>query len=203
MIKNRKLVVSTNNEDKVREIKDILKDLPIKVISKKEAGLENIHVIEDGITLEANSILKAKALAEKIDYMILADDSGLFVDILDGQPGVFSSRYGGEEGNSSKNNIKLLEVLKDIPIQQRTASFKAVMVLITEDKEIIVANGQCRGSIGFELTSGKGFGYDPLFWPEGYDNSFAELGEDIKNKISHRAKALNKIKIQVERLLGE
>lgn len=203
MIKNRKLVVSTNNQDKIREIKDILKDLPIEVMSKKEVGLENISVIESGASLEENSILKAKALAEKVDYMILADDSGLFVDILGGQPGVFSSRYAGEEGNSSKNNLKLVEELKDIPIEERTASFKAAMVLITENKDTIVVHGQCKGTIGYELTSGRGFGYDPLFWPEGYNNSFAELGEDIKNKISHRANALSKIKVEIERLLEE
>jgi len=203
MIKNRKLVVSTNNKDKIREIKEILRDLPIEVISKKEIGLENIDVIENGVTLEENSILKAKAIADKTDFMVLADDSGLFVDILNGEPGVFSSRYAGEEGNSLKNNIKLLEDLKDIPIENRTASFKTAMVLITEDKDTIVVEGQCKGTIGFESTSTNGFGYDPLFWPEGYNNSFAELGEDIKNKISHRANALSNIKIEIERLFKE
>lgn len=202
-MKNRKLVVSTGNLDKIKEIKEILKDLPIEVIGKKDIGLGDLEVIEDGSTLEENSIKKAKALAEKTEYMVLADDSGLFVDILNGEPGVYSSRYGGEEGNNEKNNNKLLKELKDISIEQRGASFKTVMVLITEDKQTIIVNGQCKGTIGFELKGNKGFGYDPVFTPEGYNNSFGELGEDVKNKISHRAKALENLKAEILKLLED
>lgn len=202
-MKKRKLVLSTGNLDKVKEIKDILKDLPIEVISKKDIGLGDLNVIEDGHTLEENSIKKAKALAEKTEYMVLADDSGLFVDILKGEPGVYSSRYGGEEGNNEKNNNKLLQELKDISIDQREASFKTVIALITEDKETIVVYGECKGTIGFELKGSNGFGYDPLFTPKGYYKSFGELGEDIKNKISHRAKALENLKAELLKLLED
>lgn len=202
-MKNRKLVVSTGNLDKIKEIKEILKDLPIEVIGKKDIGLEDLNVIEDGNTLEENSIKKAKALAEKTEYMVLADDSGLFVDILNGEPGVYSSRYGGEEGNTEKNINKLLQELKDISLDKRRASFKTVMVLITEDKETIIVHGQCKGTIGFELKGNKGFGYDPIFTPEGYSESFGELGEGVKNKISHRAKALENLKVEILKLLEE
>lgn len=202
-MKNRKLVVSTGNIDKIKEIKDILKDLPIEVMGKNHIGLGDLNVIEDGQTLEENSMKKAKALAQKTEYMVLADDSGLFVDILNGAPGVYSSRYGGEEGNNEKNNNKLLQELKDMDLDQRKASFKTVMVLITEDKETIVVHGQCKGTIGFELKGNQGFGYDPIFTPEGYKETFGELGDRVKNKISHRAKALDNLKAELLKLLED
>lgn len=202
-MEKRKLVVSTGNQHKVEEIRNILKDLQIEVVSKKDVGLGNLDVIEDGETLEENSLKKAKALAEKIDYMVLADDSGLFVDVLNGDPGVYSSRYGGEEGNDKKNNAKLLNQLKDISLDKRDAMFKSVIALITENKEIIVVNGECKGKIGFEPKGENGFGYDPLFTPEGYNNTFGELGEEIKNKISHRAKALENLKEALKKILEE
>ncbi|WP_312906428.1 RdgB/HAM1 family non-canonical purine NTP pyrophosphatase [Tissierella praeacuta] len=200
-MKKRKLVLSTGNQHKVEEIKNILEGLSIEVVSKKDVGLGELDVVEDGYTLEENSLKKAKALAEKLDYMILADDSGLFVDILNGEPGVYSSRYAGEEGNDVKNNDKLLHELKDMPLNKRTAKFKTVIVLITENKEIIVVSGECAGKIGFELKGKNGFGYDSLFIPEGYNETFAELGEEVKNKISHRAKALENLKEALKNIL--
>lgn len=199
----RKLVVSTGNPHKIDEIKDILKGLSIEVVSKKDVGLGYLDVVEDGETLEENSLKKAEALAEKVDYMVLADDSGLFVDILNGEPGVYSSRYAGEEGNDKKNNIKLLENLKDIALSERDAKFKTVIALITENKEKIVVSGECKGKIGFEPQGENGFGYDPLFIPEGYHKTFAELGEEVKNKISHRAKALENLKEVLNKILED
>ncbi|NLV89199.1 MAG: XTP/dITP diphosphatase [Tissierellia bacterium] len=202
-MKHRKLVVSTGNEHKIDEIRKILQGLPIEVLSKKDVGLGSLDIVEDGSTLEENSIKKAKGLADKLDYMVLADDSGLFVDALNGQPGVYSSRYGGEEGNDKKNIEKLLKELKDIPLEKRKAKFMTVMALITEDKEIQVVKGECRGTIGFEPKGSNGFGYDPLFVPDGYTQTFAELGENIKNKISHRAKALENLREKILQLLEE
>lgn len=202
-MKNRKLVISTGNQDKINEIKDILKSLPIEVVSKKDIGLGDLNVLEDGDTLEENSMKKAKALAAKTDYMVLADDSGLFVDALNGEPGVHSSRYGGEEGNNEKNNNKLLQELKDIPMEQRGAKFKTVIALITEEKEAITVCGECKGTIGLELKGNNGFGYDPLFTPEGFKESFGELGEGTKNKISHRAKALENLKVEILKLIED
>jgi XTP/dITP diphosphohydrolase len=202
-MKNRRLILSTGNLHKVEEIKDILKDLPIEVISKKEIGLGDFEIEEDGTTLEENSIKKAKALSDRVEGMVIADDSGLFVDILNGEPGVYSSRYAGEEGNDEKNNKKLLEELKDIPMEERTAKFKAVITLIAEDKEIRTLYGECKGTIGFGPKGENGFGYDPLFTPEGYDKTFGELGEEIKNKISHRAKALENLREELRILLED
>ncbi|NLK43623.1 MAG: RdgB/HAM1 family non-canonical purine NTP pyrophosphatase [Tissierellia bacterium] len=202
-MKYRKLVVSTGNEHKIEEIRDILKGLPIEVLSKKDVGLGNLDIVEDGNSLEENSIKKAKGLADKLDYMVLADDSGLFVDALNGEPGVYSFRYGGEEGNYKKNNDKLLEELKDVPLEERKAKFITVMALITEDKEILVVKGECKGSIGIEPKGSNGFGYDPLFVPDGYTKTFAELGDNIKNKISHRAKALENLREKILELLED
>lgn len=197
----RKLVISTGNQNKVKEIAYMLKDMKIEVVSKKDIGLGDLEVIEDGNTLEDNSILKAKALAEAVDYkyIVMADDSGLFVDKLNGEPGVYSSRYAGEEGNDEKNNKKLLEALKDT--EERKAKFKTVIVLITENKETLVVHGQCKGTIGLEAKGTNGFGYDPLFTPEGFTKTFGELGEDVKNQISHRAKALEKLKEEIEKII--
>lgn len=202
MIK-RKLVVSTGNKNKIKEIKHILEDLPIEVLSKGDLGLADIVVVEDGESLEENCIKKAKALAQETDYMVLADDSGLFVDILEGDPGIYSSRYAGEEGNDKKNNEKLLKELKDIPMGERGAKFKTVISLITEDKKIYVVEGECMGIIGLENKGHNGFGYDPLFIPQGYEETFAQLGEDIKDKISHRAKALENLKEQILLILED
>lgn len=197
----RKLVISTGNQNKVKEIKDILSDLNIEVVSKKDLGLANIQVEEDGDTLEENSLKKARELSKRIDYMVVADDSGLFVDQLDGKPGVHSSRYGGEEGNDSKNNRKLLDELKGIPLEKREAKFKSIIALITEDKKEIIVYGECKGRIGFEEKGKNGFGYDPLFIPHGYKKTFGEIGEEEKNKISHRSNALKNLKLELARLL--
>ncbi len=199
----RKLVLSTNNVNKIQEIKYLLEDLPIQVLSKKDIGQGGFEILEDGESLEANSQKKAMELSELTNYMVVADDSGLFVDALGGKPGVFSSRYAGEEGNDRKNNEKLLEEMKNFQYEDRKASFKAVVTLVTEDKQVINVHGQCRGHIGFSLQGPEVFGYDPLFIPEGYDKSFAELDMEIKNKISHRAKALEKLKKVIKGLLED
>lgn len=202
-METRKLVISTGNKNKVKEIAYMLRNMNIEVISKNDIGLGDLEVIEDGNTLEDNSILKAKALAEKIDYkyIVMADDSGLFVDKLNGEPGVYSSRYAGEEGNDEKNNRKLLEALKDTPIEERNSKFKTVIVLITENKETLVVHGECKGTIGLTAKGNNGFGYDPLFIPKGFKETFGELGEDVKNQISHRAKALEKLKNEIEKII--
>lgn len=198
-----KLVVSTNNKNKLKEIKEILKDLPIEVLSKDDVGLSHIDIVEDGNSLSENSIKKAKGLADKLDYMIMADDSGLFVDALNGEPGVYSSRYAGEEGNDKKNNIKLLKEMAEIPKEERIARFISVIAIINEEKETIIIKGECEGTIAYVETGNHGFGYDPLFIPKGYNKTFAELDESIKNKISHRAKALESMKKVLEKIVKD
>ena len=199
----RKLILSTGNKNKVEEIKDILKDLAIKVLSKDEVGINNLHVVEDGSTLEENAIKKAKALKDKVDGMVMADDTGLFVDYLNGEPGINSARYSGEEGNDEKNIEKLLGKLEGVPMEKRRATFKTVIALITEDNRTITVQGECKGYIGFEKKGQSGFGYDPLFIVEGYGRTFAELGEVIKNKISHRAKALENLRKEIVNILED
>lgn len=200
---NRKIIISTGNKNKVLEIKKMLKDLPIEVLSKDEINLSHIDVIEDGMTLSENSIKKAKALSEHTDFMVMADDSGLFVDALNGDPGIHSNRYAGEGGNDTANNIKLLDALKNIEGSKRTAKFQTAITLITEEKEIITMTGEVRGTIGTELIGDIGFGYDPLFIPEGYDQTFGVLGEEIKNTISHRARALEEMKKVLTKLFED
>lgn len=200
----RKLILATGNPNKVDEMKKILAEFPIEVLSKDDIGLKDIDVEEDGTTFEENSIKKAKAISEFTNYMVLSDDSGLSVDSLNGGPGVYSKRYGGEEGNSHKNNLKLLKEMKNIDTPNRGAKFVSVIALITEDKRVITVRGEVKGQIGYEMKGNNGFGYDPLFIPEGYNNTFGELDEEIKNKISHRARALEEIKkVLIELFEGE
>lgn len=195
------LVLSTDNIHKVNEIKYILRNLPIKVLSKKDVGLEKIEIEEDGTTLEENAIKKAKGISKEIEGIIVADDTGLFVDYLGGKPGIYSSRYSGEEGSYKKNNEKLLRELEGVPLEKRTAYFETIIAIITEEKKVKIVTGRCNGKIGFEPKGDKGFGYDPLFIVDGYGKTFAQLGDDIKNNISHRAKALEKLKDELERQL--
>ncbi len=202
-MKDRKLVLSTDNKHKISEIKDILKDLDIEVLSKGDIGLEDLNVVEDGKTLKENSIKKAKALKEKTKHMVMADDSGLFVHALNGEPGIYSSRYAGEDSNDQKNNEKLLLEMKNLPIEDREASFFTIIAIITEDGETLTLEGECKGSIAFEARGDNDFGYDPLFIPKGYKETFAQLDKEVKNKISHRALALEKTKEKLRKLLED
>lgn len=196
----RTLVISTGNKNKVKEIKEILKDMPIKILTKDQVGLRDLQVVEDGITLEENSLKKARAISNLVDAIVMADDSGLFVDSLGGQPGVYSSRYGGEEGNDSLNNKVLLENLEG---KNRQATFKSVIAFITEDKKEYTVYGECKGKILEEKSGDNGFGYDPIFSPLGYDHSFASMPISIKNTISHRKKALDKFREKMMEIVGE
>lgn len=196
----RKLILSTGSKNKVKEIKDILKDLPIEVLSKDDVGLKNFDVVEDGTTLEENSLKKARELSKLVDHMVMADDSGIFVDSLGGQPGVYSARYGGEDGNDELNNITLLNNLKG---KERTASFQSVIALITEDKKEYTVKGICKGRVLEEPRGDNGFGYDPLFVPDGFEETFAQLDGDVKNSISHRRRAIDGLREKLIEILGE
>lgn len=202
-MERRRLILSTGNKNKVMEIKDILKDLPIEVLSKDDLGFKNFDVEENGKTLEENAIKKAKELKKKVNGMVMADDTGLFVDYLNGEPGINSARYSGEDATDEKNIEKLLKKLEGVPMEKRKAQFKTVIALITEDDRTITVEGVCKGYIGFEKKGESGFGYDPLFIVDGYGKTFAELGEDIKNKISHRAKALENLRKEIGNILED
>lgn len=200
---NKNIILSTGNIHKVEEIKDILKELPVNICSKKDLGFGDIDVEEDGTTLEENAIKKAVAISQKVDGIVIADDTGLFVDELGGEPGIYSSRYSGENASYEENNKKLLKRLEGIALEERTATFKTVIAIVTEDKQVKTVYGECKGKIGFEFKGDGGFGYDPLFIVDGYDKTFAELGEEVKNKISHRAKALEELKKELKNIIGE
>ncbi|AOT69786.1 XTP/dITP diphosphatase [Geosporobacter ferrireducens] len=197
-----KLVIASKNKHKIEEIKDILSAFNFNILSMDEAGLTNLDVVEDGETFEENSMKKADAVMMVTNCIALADDSGLEVDILDNQPGVYSARFSGEGANDQKNNEKLLERLQEVPMDKRQGRFVSVISLAFPDGRKVSVRGECSGMIGFEPKGDHGFGYDPLFIVPEYGKTFAELGEEIKNKISHRAKALEKLQEELKQIVG-
>lgn len=195
-----KIAAATKNKGKISEIKQILKDLPVEVVSMVEEGI-NVDIVEDGQTFEENALIKARAIRSHTIGIVLADDSGLVVDALDGAPGVHSSRFAGEPSDDKKNNAKLLAMMDGVKPCKRTARFVCVIAVIMSDGREFCVRGECEGQIGFEQKGNNGFGYDPLFYLPDRGNTMAELESDIKNKISHRAKALGKLKIELKKLL--
>lgn len=202
----KKLIVASNNKKKIKEIKSVLNEVDLEVRSLKEEGID-IDVVEDGLTFEANSRKKAVEIKEyllkngKNDFIVLADDSGLEVDYLNGEPGVFSARYSGTHGDDDANNKKLLEKLKNVKWEDRKAKFVCVITLVNDLGKEIAVRGEVEGIIT-EKESGKaGFGYDPLFFIEEYNKTFSEMTGEEKNKISHRGKALEKIKSEIDKLI--
>lgn len=183
-------VAATQNRHKLEELGAILRRFGFEVQSQSEAGLQAIDVVEDGTTFEANSMKKAAAIYAACGKTTIADDSGLMVDALDGAPGVYSARFSGEGATDRSNNEKLLQLLEQVPPERRTAKFVCVITLLLENGQKIVARGECPGKILTAPRGEHGFGYDPLFCPDGFDVTFAELDAETKNRISHRAQAL-------------
>lgn len=184
----KKIVFATNNSHKLAEVKAVLKDFA-EVISLADIGCTD-DIPETGTTLEENAILKAQYIFNRYDTDCFADDTGLEVDALDGAPGVYSARYAGIEQNAAANMKKLLEKLTNV--KNRKARFKTVIALI-QNGQIYCFEGQIEGYIIDKPRGEAGFGYDPIFVPEGYNKTFAEMGADEKNRISHRAKAVKKL----------
>lgn len=188
-----KLLIASNNLHKIKEISEILSSLPIKILSLKDFP-DFPEVEETGTTLEENSLIKAKAIYEKFNIAALADDTGLFVDALNGEPGVFSARYAGESASYADNCEKLLLNLKNVEGKERTAEFRSVLCLYINESEHYFFKGIVEGKI-IKLARGtNGFGYDPLFIPKGFAKTYAEMGDEKKNELSHRALALKKFK---------
>ena len=186
-----KLVLATRNQGKVREIGEILKDENgIELLSLRNYP-DAPDVVEDGKTYEENAIKKATALAEHTGHLTIADDSGLAVDALDGAPGVHSARYAGEDASDENRIVKLLDALQDVPDDQRSGRFVCAVAIAEPVDQVQVVRGVCEGRIIRTPRGTAGFGYDPIFVPVGYAKTFAELGDEIKNQISHRAKALD------------
>lgn len=185
------LVVATKNPGKLREIREILGS-EVRLLSLTDfPGVGDIA--EDGRTFEANAIKKALAVANHTGHVSLADDSGLEVDALDGAPGVYSARFAGEEATDEQNNVKLLQLLEDIPDEQRTAHFRCVIAVCAPDGSVETAEGKAEGRILQCPRGTGGFGYDPLFLVSGLRRTFAELPPAEKNRLSHRGKALQSV----------
>jgi len=195
------LVVATNNKDKLREIREIFEDMNVKIYSLKDLNL-SIEIIEDGKTFEENAEKKAREVMKLTGKISLADDSGLMVDYLNGLPGVYSARFAGENATYQQNNEKLLRMLEGVSFENRGATFCSVMAMLFPNGFKIITRGEIRGYITLEPKGSNGFGYDPLFYVPEYDKTFAELGPEIKNKISHRAIALKRLKEELEKHFG-
>ncbi|MDO4383529.1 MAG: XTP/dITP diphosphatase [Eubacteriales bacterium] len=185
-----KVILASRNKGKLEEIKAILQKFGMETISRDDAGIPTFEVEETGSTFEENSLLKAQAIMDVAHVITIADDSGLEVDALSGAPGIYSARYAGENCTFEDNNRKLLQELDGVPEEQRGAAFVSVITMLFPNGEKLVARGECRGKILTELRGEEGFGYDPLFMPDGENRSFAEMTSEEKNRISHRAKSL-------------
>ena len=187
------IVVATGNKHKVQEIGEILGARGYHVIGAKEVG-DMPEVVEDGLTFQDNATKKALETARALNCTVLADDSGLEVLALNGEPGVFSARYAGEGGNDGRNVRKLLDNMKGIT--DRRARFVCVMVVASPEGVIATSRGEINGTIAQAPAGEGGFGYDPVFIPDGYDKTFGQLPQEVKNSLSHRANALKALELQ-------
>jgi XTP/dITP diphosphohydrolase len=187
------VIVATRNEGKIREIREALKGLGLRIHALSDfSGVPEIE--EDGESFAENALKKARLYSKHFGKLTIADDSGLEVDGLDEMPGIYSARYAGEGASSQDNNRKLLRAMEGIPISKRGARFKCILAVVSPDGREVIAEGSCRGRIGFREKGKRGFGYDPLFVLPKYGKTMAELSLEEKNSISHRGKALRKLK---------
>lgn len=193
----KKIIFATGNEGKMKEIRMILEDLGLPVYSMKEAGIE-VAIEENGQSFAENAIIKARAVAACLDPLeesiVLADDSGLEVDALHKEPGIYSARYLGENTPYTVKNKQIIERLSGVPDEQRSARFVSAIAAVLPDGEVLTAQGTIEGRIGYEEKGSNGFGYDPIFYVPAYDCTTAELTPEQKNEVSHRGKALREMK---------
>ncbi|MCX8129388.1 MAG: XTP/dITP diphosphatase [Clostridia bacterium] len=182
-------IVASRNKGKLKEISEILADFPLRVVSMEEIGIDK-DIEEYGSTFEENALIKAKEIHSITGNMVMADDSGLEVDFLNGAPGIYSARFAGEGATDEDKNNKLLELLKEVPFEKRNARFVCVIAVVFPDGESFTVRGTCEGYIAFKPEGKNGFGYDPLFYVPEYDMTTAQLAPEEKHRISHRGKAL-------------
>ncbi len=186
----KKIIFATGNQDKMREIREILADMDVEVVSMKEAGI-HADIVEDGSTFEENAVIKAKTICE-------LTDSGLEIDYLNKEPGIYSARYMGEDTSYHIKNASLIERLNGVPDEKRTARFVCAVAAAFPDGSVKTVRGTMEGRIGYEEKGENGFGYDPIFYLPEYGCTSAELSGKEKNKISHRGKALRAIKDELK-----
>lgn len=189
----KKLIFATGNQGKLKEIREIMADLDVEVLSMKEAGVQT-EIEENGTTFEENAVIKARTVGKLTGELTLADDSGLEIDYLNKEPGVYSARYMGEDTSYHVKNASLIKRLEGVPMEQRTARFVCVIAAVFPDGRVETARGTIEGVIGYEERGENGFGYDPIFYVPELNCSTAELTPGQKNEISHRGKALRKMK---------
>lgn len=198
---SRRVIFATGNKGKMNEIRQILSDMDMDLLSMKEAGIA-IEIVEDGLSFEENAIIKAKAVAACTDAIVLADDSGLEIDYLNGEPGIYSARYMGEDTPYSVKNRNFIERLHGVPAEKRTARFVCVIAAAMPDGEVFTTKGVIEGQIAEEPKGENGFGFDPIFYVPEYGCTTAELSEEQKNEISHRGKALTAMKEELKKRIG-
>ncbi len=190
-----KLLLGTRNRGKIRELLALLRDLPVELLTVDDVPFSDVP--ETGRTFRENALLKARAISRETGLPVLAEDSGLEVEALGGAPGVYSARFAGEGATDEENVRKLLELLRDIPEGQRGARFVCAAVVRFPDGTELAAEGELRGRIAFEPRGAHGFGYDPVFIPEGFSRTLGELGRSVKDEISHRRRALEALKARM------
>jgi XTP/dITP diphosphohydrolase len=195
-----RLVIASNNKGKINEIKKILR-LPIEVVSMKEAGFD-VELIESGETFSENALQKAKCLFEFVGGCVIADDSGLVIDYLNGAPGVYSARFAGENTSQQQKNQKIINMLKGVNKELRTARFICSIAFVSRDISFTV-EGSVEGLIAEKPEGEQGFGYDPIFYLPEFQKTMAQLTEQEKNRISHRARALNKLRYKLETIYNK
>ncbi len=196
-----KIIVATGNQNKMKEIREIIKRDDIEFVSLKDEGLQDIEIVEDGKTFEENAVIKAKTIADITKNIVIADDSGLEVDYLDKAPGVYSARYMGEDTPYTIKNNHIIELLKDAKDEERSARFVCVIACVMPDGEILTTRGTIEGRIGYEEKGENGFGYDPIFYLPEKGCTTAELPPEQKNEISHRGRALKAMYKKLEGVL--
>lgn len=196
-----RIIFATGNQDKMREIREIMEDLGMEILSMKEAGL-SADIVEDGRSFEENARIKAEAIARLCDDIVLADDSGLEIDALGGEPGIYSARYMGEDTSYRVKNQNLIDRLEGVPDEKRTARFVAAIAAVFPDGSCETVRGTIEGRIGYRESGRNGFGYDPIFVVPEYGCTTADLSEEEKNKISHRGRALTMMKEIIRKKTG-
>ncbi|MDY6968847.1 MAG: XTP/dITP diphosphatase [Spirochaetota bacterium] len=196
-----KLVIATRNNDKIREISDRFKSIPeIELLSLKDYD-NSPDIVEDGATFFENALKKARLITAFTGQASLADDSGLEIDALGGEPGIYSARYAGDNATDTERNMLVLDKMKDIPEEKRGAKFISVIAVTFPDKTEYTTYGECKGIISFQMIGHEGFGYDPIFYLPDFGKTMAQLSLSEKNSISHRAKALEQIEIRLKKIL--
>ena len=188
-----KIVFATGNQGKLREIQEIMAGMDVEIISMKEAGI-CVDIVENGTTFEENAMIKAKAIAKYTDAIVMADDSGLEIDYLNKEPGIYSARYLGEDTSYDIKNQALLDRMEGVPQEKRTARFVCAIAAVFPDGDVQVVRETMEGFIGYSIEGENGFGYDPIFYLEEYGCTSAAISPEEKNKISHRGKALKAMK---------